>query len=979
MKKLLVLIVCFFIQNGFSQSTTKTGTIEGKVVDESTGELLYDIKVSLDGTEIKTKTDFDGKYVLKGIPYGTYTVKVRSSTHTDKDISGVEVKSEELIYLDITVEPVTAEIKEIVVKHTKNKGDDVGTLATKKASANSTDVISAQTIARTPDRTTSDVLKRVSGASIQDNKFAIIRGLNDRYNAAYLNDGPLPSSESDRKAFSFDIFPANMLDNITIVKTATPDLPAEFAGGIIQINTKGIPSKNFQSLMIGGGYNTITTFQDRVDYQGGKWDWIGIDDGSRGLSSAIPSKQNYPLNIHDQASLAKQFNTNWGMQNKTFMPNLNLQYSLGQSGKIFGKEVGFVAALTYNRTNNYNQTIRRSYTNNSSGTSQIEFDYLDKVYSTQLLAGAMANFSIKLNQNNKIGFKNLYSINSDDRVIARSGEVNPLESNPTLLKSNALWFTSNNIYSGQLNGEHTLKNDRFKIHWVGSYSNIQRTIPGLKRSIYTRSKYITDPSDPNPMDTVYTANIAYSNVGPDYGGGMFSSTNKEQIASIKGDISYHFKKLFGVKSEMKLGGLYQKRDRSFEARQLGYTKYGIQGGNIAFKDSLLYLNENSIFAPQNMGLIQPGVGGFKLTDGSKYSDAYTANSSITAGYAMMDNKIHKDFRVVWGARAEYFTQNLNALRSDKSPLNIAVKKLDILPSLNAIYSLSKKQNLRFSFSQTLNRPEFRELAPFAFYDFNTQFVLSGNENLKRAKISNLDLRYEVYPGKGQLISGTFFYKNFENPIEQIARADVSNEITYQNVPKATNYGVELEVRSIIGSLFKSDSASILNNFTFYTNIAVIRSVVDVSQIVGSPYTHRPLQGQSPYVFNAGLTYFDDVTNMSFSANVNRVGNRIYILGSTSQPDIWEKSRTFLDFQASKSFWKNKVEVKLNFQNIFAQNQIFYQNNFNIDPTVNKGQQIMNSILTGDKLNRNTYNSKTDDLIWSTKFGRVISATVTIKL
>lgn len=977
MRKILVLAVCFLIQNTYSQNNT--GVIEGKVVEDASGELIMDAKVVLEGTEIKTKTDFEGKYVLRGIPFGKYSIKITSFGHNDKVLTDIEVKNTEIQYIDITVEPITTVVTEVVVKHKVNKGDDVGTMSVKKSSANSVDIISAQTIARTPDKTTSDVLKRVSGASIQDNKFAIIRGLSDRYNAAYLNDGPLPSSESDRKAFAFDIFPANMLDNITIVKTATPDLPAEFAGGIIQINTKGIPSKTFQSFMVGTGYNTITTFKDRVDYQGGKMDWLGVDDGSRSISSIIPSKTDYPLNINDQASLAKSFNTTWGLENKLFTPNLNLQYSAGLEKKFWGKEMGFIAALTYNRTNNFNQTIRRGYSDNAGEVSQIEFDYVDKVYSTQLLAGAMANFSIKLNHNNKLGFKNLYSINSDDRVIARTGEVNPLESNPTLLKSNALWFTSNNIYAGQLSGEHTLKNDRFKIHWVGSYSNVQRKIPALRRSIYTRYKYINNPDDPNPWDTVYTANISYTNVGPDYGGGMFYSINKENIISLKGDVSYHFHKFFGIKSEIKLGGMIQKRNREFDARQLGYTKYGITGGNVTYNESLSYQDESSIFSSENMGLISPGVGGFKLTDGSKYSDAYSANSSISAGYFMMDNKIHKDIKLVWGARAEYFTQNLTAVRADKSTLGLVVKKLDVLPSINAIYNITKKQNLRLAYSQTLNRPEYRELAPFAFYDFNTQFVISGNENLVRAKITNVDVRYEVYPGKGQLISGTVFFKDFTNPIEQISRADVLNEVTYQNVPKATNYGLELELRSIIGNLLNSDSASILNNFTFFSNLAIIRSLVDVSDIVGTPYTSRPLQGQSPYVFNAGLTYFDEVTKLSFSANVNRVGDRIFILGNVNQPDIWEKSRTFLDLQIAKSFWKNKIECKINLQNVLAQNQLFYQNKYKGTEDYSSSKQLMNSIMTGDKNNENGYDERIDDMIWSTRFGRTISATVTIKL
>ncbi len=984
MKKVLFLIICS-ISLTLSAQTNQKGIIEGKVVEGTvkdflegtTGDVIPNAKIIIDGTEYRAIADMEGKYIIKGINFGTYSVTVSSPGHATKILTDIIVSNNEVLNLDIALEPITTTMTDIVVKVKVSKSDEIGTLATKRNSANSSDVISATTISKTPDRTTSDVLKRVSGASIQDNKFAIIRGLNDRYNAAYLNDGPLPSSESDRKAFSFDIFPANMLDNITIVKTATPDLPAEFAGGIIQINTKSIPAKNFQSFLIGGGYNTVTTFKEQIDYKGGKLDWLGLDDGTRNLPSVIPAKVSYPILNSNQALLAKEFNTDWSVEAKKFSPNLNLQYSMGINTTLFKKEIGIITSLTYNKTNNFNQTTRRAYSGTGeNGNSQLDYDYLDKVYSTQILGGIMANFTMKLNSNNKIGFKNLYSINSDDRVINRTGERDPSESNPTLLKSNALWFTTNNIYSGQLNGEHLFKKEKLKIHWVGSYSNIKRTIPNLRRSIYNRSKF-HNPDNATGSDTVYTASID-NGVGPDYSGGMFFSTNKENIASFKIDLSYHLKELLGIKSEFKIGSMVQNRNRTFDARQLGYTIYG-NGSSIHFKDSLKYLDQNTIFNSENMGLIKPGVGGFKLTDASKYSDAYTANSSTTSGYLMLDNKIHKILRIVWGARAEYFVQNLHAIKSDKSDLQIATKKLDVLPSLNAIYSFHKKQNFRLSYSQTLNRPEYRELAPFAFYDFNTQFVISGNDSLKRAKITNLDLRYELYPGKGQLLSGTFFYKEFENPIEQISRADVANEMSFKNVPKATNFGLEIEARTIIGSLIKADSNSITNNFTFYTNLAIIRSIVDVSDIVGTPYSSRPLQGQSPYVFNTGLTYFNEDKSLSTSINVNRVGDRISILGNINQPDIWEKSRTFVDFQVSKGFFKNKMECKLNFQNILAQKQIFYQNNYSDNTEISTGKELSNLIFNGTKRNINGYNEKVDNMIWSTVFGRVISATVTVKL
>jgi outer membrane receptor for ferrienterochelin and colicin len=297
--------------------------------------------------------------------------------------------------------------------------------------------------------------------------------------------------------------------------------------------------------------------------------------------------------------------------------------------------------------------------------------------------------------------------------------------------------------------------------------------------------------------------------------------------------------------------------------------------------------------------------------------------------------------------------------------------------LNVIYSATKNQNLRFSASQTLNRPEYRELAPFAFYDFNTQFVLSGNDSLQRAKITNADLRYEYFGGNGQMFSATVFYKFFSNPIEQIARPDVLNEISYKNVPNAFNYGIELEFKTNIGSLFKADSSSMWNKLLVYSNLGLIHSVVNVSKNVGTPYESRPLQGQSPYVFNCGVNYQTD-NNLSFSLNLNRVGSRIYILGSILQPDIWEKSRTFLDFQVAKTFLNNKLEVKFNIQNILAQNLIFYQNKYGAATKRNVFNKATDYLFSGDATGESRYNKSIDDVVWSTKFGQTFSFVITYK-
>jgi len=375
-----------------------------------------------------------------------------------------------------------------------------------------------------------------------------------------------------------------------------------------------------------------------------------------------------------------------------------------------------------------------------------------------------------------------------------------------------------------------------------------------------------------------------------------------------------------------------------------------------------------------MGILNSGKSGLTLYVGTKHNDSYTASSRLNAAYLMFDDAFNK-FRIIWGVRMENYAQDLNSRLDNGNPVIVNNAKIDYLPSLNVIYSLTNKQNLRLSFSKTLNRPEFRELAPFLFYDAATKFNTQGTPDLKIATILNGDLRYEMFPGKGQLFSISAFYKDFTNPIELQALANNSNK--YQNSKSGQNKGMEIEYRTLLSSIFKTQESKILDDLTFFSNIAIIRSKVDISNLINTSGSATiPLQGQSPYVLNAGIQYINKDNGWATSANLNRIGDRVAFHGNltdgSTTPALWEKSRTFLDMQISKSFLKNKLEVKLNLQNVLAQDLIFYQNNDAPSKSKSGLTALVNNIFTGDSLNKNGFDSKTDDLVWQTKYGRTFS-------
>ena len=963
MIKKYILTATLFLLTIVSQA--QTGKIVGKIVDAKTGETLPGATVLIEGTTKGASADFDGNFSLGGLQPGKYTIIASYITYDNKKFVGVEVKANDVTDFSIALDQSSSQtLGEVVVQAEMNKENTNTLFVMQKNNASVSDGISSESIKKTPDRSTSDVLKRVSGASIQDNKFAIIRGMSDRYNSAYLNGTPLPSSESDRRAFAFDIFPAGILDNLIILKTATPDLPGDFAGGIILINTKSIPEKNSTSISVSGGYNSLTTFKDFKTYKGGKTDWLGLDDGTRQLPGSVASTEEFSkitLNT-DKIEQAKNINYDWGLQTKTALPNLNLQISQANVFKLFKKDFGSVASITYNNSNTTAITDRREFEEQGEVVQKTR-EYIDTTYSNNILTSLLWNLSYKLNDNNQIGVKNLYSINTDDRVISRKGIFDASDvTSPTWQKSNVRFYKQNNIYSGQINGDHYIPKGKIKLKWIGGLSDITRDVPNLRRMVYQKSSASED-------DTVkYAAQILADAVGPTSSGSMLFAKTQERLYNIKYDISKTIE-IKNTKHEIKLGGFNQYRSREFSARLLGYTWYS-KGSAIKSNLDLALLPEDEIFQPENIGIIDgPGKydGGFKLTESTTYIDSYGASSALNAGYLMFDSRFTEKIRFIYGLRAESYMQTLNTLNPDFSKKAKDTTVIDFLPSINAVWSITDRLNIRGAYYRTVNRPEFRELAAFNFYDFETDYQISGNDTLQRAIINNFDLRFEYYPKRpGQILSASVFYKDLTNAIEQIAGNGQIRSINYANVAKASNMGLELEYRILLATIFRNDSSKFLNGTTLFTNFSYVKSEVDVSKL--NNVEPRPLQGQSPIIINAGIQYLDSKYDFGVSVSYNYVGKRIIIVGNIDEPNIWENPRHVLDLQLSKTF-KGKIELKLNVRDAIAQNLIFYQD-------INKNGKLDKSSYADNK--EFEHKSSSDNLLVNTKLAPTISLSISYK-
>lgn len=938
------------------------GKITGKVISSKNGEPLVGATVTIESLNKATQTDQNGYFSFSGLSDGSYPVLCTYVSYASKKVPAVVVKSGAVVNIDIVMIPA-GEMEAVVVKTTGGNKKPVETvsalLLAQKNSASVSDGISAESIRRLPDRNTGEVLRRVSGASLQEDKFAIVRGLNERYNAAYINGSPLPSSESDRKAFAFDIFPSNMIDNLIIYKTATPDMPAEFAGGQIAITTKGIPSENFQTITLGMGFNTVTTGRERKYYfgqpaKGGQWEFLGIDN-NRGLPSSFPDVNTFKsLDINSRNRYAAQFpQKDWGYQIKQAAPNTNFQFTLGRNIQRKGKDFfGFLLSASHIRSYNRVEGDRMFYT--SELENLLQRVYQEESHSAQTLVGLIGNFSIKLNNNNSFSLKNLFSINSDDRVLTRKGQDDIIYEPNRFTRSHALWFTGNQIFTSQLIGEHYLPASKLKINWVAAYSAINRNIPALRRMVYDSSDgdqtYIAKLFDTNPVDNDNTAGLS------------FYSTTREKSNNIRIDLSRNIKLSDNIQSIFKAGFYYQKRDRVFNPRLLAFCNYN----SSKFDQTLLSQAPNVIFR-NGIGPQPGGKTGFTLKDITEIRDLYTAGTELFSYYAMADQRYGKKLRLIYGLRIEDFHQLLNAEFNQFTPIRLNTRKTDVLPSANLIFSLNTKQNIRVSYSKTLNRPEFRELAPFLFRDYTIKYAIFGDTSLRRALINNYDVRYEFYPGKAQLISFSGFYKQFTDPIELISVPNQDKTLSYRNTPSAYILGAECEIRIHPAQMFNITGSSFLDNLTVFSNLTLIRSRVNLNVTDSLNYYFRAgrvMQGQSPYVINAGMTYQNEDKNISSTLSVNRYGQRIFLAsngdatqnGLLIEPNLWENGRTQIDFQLTKSFPEDNIELRLNVKDILAQKLYFFED-INSNKKFDRGTDLTRSSAT---------------------FGRVISFTFSYK-
>lgn len=888
MQKLISTIL--FLITSIAFTYAQEGTIRGTIKDAKSKEDLVGATVFIEGLNKGTAADINGFFSISRIPVGNYKLKVSFVGYKVKSVENVKVLADQVTEVNTFIEEEGATLNEVKVIGQKLTNTEVSVISEIKAAQQIVSGISAAQIAKTLDRSAAEVVKRVPGVTIFNDKFINIRGLNERYNTVLLNNAFAPSMEADVRSFSFDVIPSAQIDRILVFKSPAAELPGEFAGGVVKIFTKSIPDFNYFTIDVNLASREGTTGQEFFSPQTGRNYLLGFNNTFADLPKNFPSttllKQYASSNPVAQAQSGQLLRNTWTPTASTAMPDFRL--ALQGAYKLINQDelkLANVTAINYAKVRSIFDMVRNDfgYTAVPNGENRIDqaTKFSDLQYNDGIRLGILHNWALRLNSNHTIEFKNLFNQMSNAQYVNRTGNENGGDWN---IRSLDQIFRG--IYTGQLLGRHKFNDNKTNVDWVLAYNKAYRDQPDYKRFRYS----LVQGAEPVLFVTpgVVPSNLGRTNILLNESSMMAGANLVQRLTVVKGATKEDDKSL-----ELKAGAFYENKERDFNARNLGFIRgSGFNIGNLPIQE---------IFSPVNINQF----GGIRIDEQTNASDSYTASNNQIAFYTSGNYSFTKKLNIIAGVRVEKNIQKLNSFDTDGKLVNYNRDITSVLPSANLTYNFSEKSLLRFAYGKTLNRPEFREIAPFAFYDFVNNRVVQGNENIKNAQVNNYDFRYEFYPTPSEIISVAAFYKNFTNPIESVF-AGSNNDLTFDNAESAYSTGIEVEVKK---SLDRLADSKLLSKINLVFNGAFIYSRVKFGANVIEQSDNRPLQGQSPYIINAGINYNDNVKNTQINLLFNVIGKRIYAVGNNiaaGYPDWYEMPRNVLDLTFSKEVYKNII-------------------------------------------------------------------------
>lgn len=923
LSKLFSLIILICIS---SQLYAQEGTIRGKVVSAKTGESILSAYVIVKGTSMGVATDIEGKFELQLTP-GTYDIELSFITFATKTIKDVVVKSDKITVLgSIELNNSTIELQEMVVTAEAVYNHELAFVNKMEKSIQILSGISSEVIGEMGVSQASGALKTVTGVTVEGGKYVHVRGVGDRYTDVMLNSITIPSLAPNKNTVPIDLFPTSLISNIVVAKTAVASLPADFAGGVVNIKLKDFPSRPVRQISASIGYNPSMHFNHKfLTYKGGDLDFLGYGMHARTLPVGARKKQiPTPITENSQKSVynfVNSFNSTLAPYKKMNMPDYSIGLSLGNQYDVKnGNNLGYIFSLNYRKSSNH-------YNNYKIGEYQKQIDpdkyglifanrKIGTVSKSDVFLAGLAGIAYK-NQFTKIQLTGLRLQNG----VSRAAEFSVVNSQSApgqsgyKAKSYRVAYSQRSITNILLHGTHYLDGTGWNIDWKISptFSNI--VDPDLRKTTFTLGKI--------------GGNTTYDFIS---GAGGFPSRSWRFMNELnmvgRLDITKDYS-LLGYNAELKFGSSYVYKNRNYEILKYGMEFFGAQpeylngDPSVVLNDKYIYGND----VDNKQGTIY-----YSSSNPVPNPNAYQSNSNKISLYLSSLFNPTPKLSMYMGLRLENYTLRHTGHSQSVISLNneTVLESTKLFPSTNFKYSLTDKMYLRLAYYKTLARPTFKEMSfaqilnPISDRIFNGGLFAIGDwdGNLRETNIHNVDLGWQYYLGKGQLLSVTTFYKSFDAPIElvRILNSTTSIQIQPRNVGSGRILGLELQIKKSLGFI-----SSNFSNLKFNGNFSFIKSTIEMTEQEYNArlkYTKegqvidnkRTMAGQAPYVINAGLNYENSDLGLNTGFYYNVKGETLIIVGGGIFPDIYSQPYHSLSFNLSKSF--GKATVSLSIENIF---------------------------------------------------------------
>lgn len=878
------------------------------VLRDSNGEPVIEGPVEVVGTKTQVITDFDGRYRLE-LPPGKYSLRFFYEFHQPLRVE-VNVELGEVEQVDAELEAeADAEIETFPIETKLEEASIESQNLKRQRSAAVTDGIGREEISKTPDSDAAAAAQRVVGANVEGGRFVYVRGLGERYSNSLLFGAPLPSPEPDKAAVPLDLFPALVLDSLNIAKTFTPDMPGDFAGGSVQIETRGVPEDLVFSVSLSGAYNTQATFKDRLDYPGSSTDWLGFDDGSRDLPPEIPRDfRAFPgaekpdgsaVTREDLVGPGRALNTRMSPTESFTPPDHGLSVVAGNGWLLGGKQkLGVLGSVNYSHSYTLREDeILREFQADTSSPQGFapKFDYKVDRGGDQVGWGTFGSVAYQPNEHHELRLMGLHSQSSDKSTNVYEGFDDNTDSN--FAATQFIWV-ERGLTLGQLSGRHTFDPlNGASLGWDAALARAVRSEPDRRDTVY------------NGRDGIW----AYRD-GSESGRHFFADQD-EVSTNLKLDYTQPIVDATSVKA----GGLVALKDRTFDARRFAFRRNPTSrdpdltcdgvGGNASYPLDC----PDRLFQNDNIDAV------IQMEEGSEAGDSYEAHLNVYAGYLMGDAALSEQLRAFGGARVEKTDQAIEPFNPFGGSVSVAgaeLESMDWLPALGLVFSATSNAKTRFSYGRTLARPQLRELAPFAFSDYFGGKRVSGNPNLTLTTIDNYDMRFEYFPSLRETLAFSIFFKDFKDPIEPVlVPSGGQSTLVYRNAEAAKLLGLELEARKDLYFL-----SAALKDFTLVANLTLVWSRTEVEQTGSSedgvPFISnpsRPLVNQAPWVVNLQLDY-ENEHGTGARALYNVSGRALVEVGTQGMPDAYRQPMHSVDLVASQDFLE-KFQAKIEATNV----------------------------------------------------------------